>query len=90
MELDGLLGFLDGPVVLTFTDLTAVLVADGIEGQQLGIVVLVALLLLQVTVDEGLLTIEISVVSCVECMPPTRLRIVLLSRTGQGEEDRGS
>ena len=54
MLLDGLLHFFDGTVELAFANLAALLIADRVEGQQFGVVVLVALFLFQRTVDEGL------------------------------------
>ena len=81
MQPDGLLRFLDGTVKIALTHLAALLVGDGIEGNQLGIVVLVAVLLFQTTVDKRLRTIKIRIISGIERMPPTALGSVILRRT---------
>ena len=90
MQLDGLLRFLDGPVEISLTQRAALLVAHRVEGNQLGIVVLVAVFLLQTAVDKGLRTIKISVVSGIERVPPTALCGIVLRRTRSRKEDKGS
>ena len=62
MLLDGFLGLLDGTVEVALAQVAALLVAYGVQRNQLGVVVLVALLLLQISVDEGLRTVEVGVV----------------------------
>ena len=63
MQADGLLALLDGAVKAALAQLHALLVAHRVEGYQLGVVVLVAFLLLQIAVDEGLLTVVVDVVT---------------------------
>ena len=67
---DGLFGFLDGAVVLALAYVAAGLVAHGVEGNLLREVVLVTLLLLQIAVNEGLVTIKIGIIACIEGVPP--------------------
>ena len=87
VHLDGFLRLLNGLFELALAYLTAVLVADGVEGEGLGIVVLVAFLLFEVTVDEGLLPVVVDVVFGIKCVPPSRLGRVVLGGTGC-QEDR--
>ena len=82
MHLDGLFRLLDGAVVLTLANLTAVLVADRVEGEIFGIVVLVTFLLFEITVNKSLLTVEVDIVAGVECVPPARLGRVVLGGAG--------
>ena len=82
MELDGLLGFLDGTVVVALSQLAALLVGDRVEGNQFRTVVLVAVLFLYVAVDEGLRTVIIGVVARVERLPEAALCRVVLGGTG--------
>ena len=70
MLVDGFLAFLDGTVVLSLTDVAALLVADHIERDELRIIVLVALLFLEVSLDKGLRAIKISIVAGIEGVPP--------------------
>ena len=81
----GLLALLDGTVVLAFTQLHALLVADHVKGNDFGVVVLVAFLFLQITFYEGLGTIEISVVTGRERVPETVTARILLNGTGEYE-----
>ena len=67
----------------------AVLVADGVEGDHLRVVVLVALLFLKRTVDIRHRTVIISIVTGSERMPPTALRGVLLRRATCGRQHDG-
>ena len=85
MQLDGFLRFLDGSVEIALADFFRVLVADGVERNQLGEVVLVALFFLQGSVDIGQVAVVVDVVACRERMPPARLRCVLLRGTGSDE-----
>ena len=78
VQLDGLLRLLDGTVELTFAYLAALLVGNGIEGNQLGEVVLVAVLLLQTALNKCLRAVEIRVVASIERVPPTALGSVVL------------
>ena len=75
---DGFAALLDSQIVLSFTDISAGLVAHRIERYQLRVIVFVAFLLLQVTVDEGLRTVEKGVVSGVKGMPPSCVACVFL------------
>ena len=52
--MDGFLAFLDGTVILPLANVPALFVANRIEGNQFGIVVLVAFLFLEVSFDKGL------------------------------------
>ena len=70
MLVDGFLTFLDGTVVLTLANLSALLVANHIEWNQFCIVVLVTFLFLKVSVDKGLGAVEVSVIASIEGMPP--------------------
>ena len=81
MLTDGLLALLDGTVVLTLTQVTTLLVGHHVEGDHLRIVVLVALLFLQIAVDEGLRTVIIGIIAGVERMPPSGATRVFLRRT---------
>lgn len=71
MACNGLLGFLDGPVKIGFTEFTATLVANSVEGNHLGEIVFVALFFFQATVNIRLCTIIIGVIPGIERMPPT-------------------
>ena len=87
VQLDGLLRLLDGTVELTFAYLAALLVGNGIEGNQLGEVVLVAVLLLQTALNKCLRAVEIRVVSSIERVPPTALGSVVLRTTGSEHQE---
>ena len=63
---DGFLGLLDGAVVLALAQIAALLVAHGVEGYLLGVVVLVALLFFQIALDEGLAAVEVGVIARIE------------------------
>ena len=52
--MDGFLAFLDGTVELPLTYIPALFVANRIEGNQFGVVVLIAFLFLEVSLDKGL------------------------------------
>ena len=79
--LDGLLTLLDGPVEVGRAQVFRVFVAHRVEGEHLGEVVLVALLLGQRAVDIGQRTIIIGIITGGERMPPASLRRILLGRT---------
>ena len=82
VELDDFLALLDGLVEVAAAELPALLVADSVEGNDLGEVVLVAVLLLYGAVDVGELAVIEGVVFGFERMPRTALRSILLRRTG--------
>ena len=83
MQLDGFLTLLDGSVILASADVTALLVAYHVEGEHLSVVVLVALLLLQISFDKGLRSVEIHIIARIERVPPSRPRCILLRRAGE-------
>ena len=89
MLVDGFLALLDGTVEVRLAEISAVLVAYGIEGEHLCIVVLVALFFLQRAIYIGKCAIIIGIVSCVEGMPPSALRSILLRRAS-GETHQGN
>ena len=80
MLLDGFLRFLDGTRKVTLAKVATLFVAYGIEWNQFRVVVLVAVFLLDSTVNKSLLTIEVGVVTGVERMPPSGLWRILLGR----------
>ena len=89
VQLDGFLHLLDGTVVVALARLAALLVAHGIEGQLLRVVVLVALLLLQVSVDEGQATVIVGVVFGSKRLPEATLRRILMRRAPRHQDDDG-
>ena len=89
MALDGFLGFLNGGVELTLAQLHAALVAYGVERDDFGEVVFIPLLLGKRTVNICLGTVEISVVTGIESMPPTALGGVFLRRTSADHHQGG-
>ena len=78
--LDSLLRLLYGARKIALAQVATLFVAYGIERNQFRVVVLVAVLLLNGTVNKGLLTIEVGVVTGVERMPPSGLWRILLGR----------
>ena len=84
MLADGLLALLDGTVVEALADLATLPFAHRVEGQHLREVVLMAFLLLQVTLDEGLRTVEIGVIARIKRVPSARADGVFLGRTADG------
>ena len=88
VQTDGLLALLDGTVVLALAQLAALLVAHHIEGDHVRVVVLIAFLLLQIAVDERLLSVEVDVITRRECVIHTVRRGVLLHVAG-GEKKKG-
>ena len=80
MLLDSLLRLLYGARKIALAQVATLFVAYGIEWNQFRVVVLVAVFLLDSTVNKSLLTIEIGVVTGVERMPPSGLWRVLLGR----------
>ena len=81
IALDTLLTLLDGSVVVRLSQVFIVFVRHRIEGQQLRIVIPVAALLLEVTFDEGLIAVEIGVISGIERLPPAQGGGILLRST---------
>ena len=69
VQLDGLLHLFHGQAELSFAYVAALLVANGVEGNHLGVVVLVALLFLQRAFDESLRAVEVGVVAGGERLP---------------------
>ncbi len=86
VEFYGLLAFLYGAVEISLSDFAAILVADGVERNKFREVVLVAVLLLQRTVNIGERAVVIGVVARLERMPPASLRGVFL----RGASRRGN
>ena len=87
VQLDGFLGLLDGLVKATLTQFAALLVGHGVERDELGVVILVAVFLGQRAVYVGQRTIIIGVVSGIERVPPPRLcRILLGGTAGQCQD----
>ena len=80
VQFDGFLAFLNGSVEVAAPEALAVFVAYGIEWYDFGVVVLVAVLLLERTVDIGEGSVVIGVVFGSERLPKTALRRVLLRR----------
>ena len=80
MLLDGFLHLLHSAVEVAASQRAALLVGHGKQRQLAGIVVLVAPLLLQRSVDEGQLTIIISIIFSRKRLPEAALRSVLLHR----------
>ena len=81
MQLNGLLTFLDGFLVVSLANLLRLLVANGVEGNDFGEVILVAVFLFQRGVDVGKSAVVVSIISSIERVPPTALRSILLRRT---------
>ena len=80
MQLYHLLAFLYSPVVVALSQFPAAFVSHGVNGQQFGKVILVAVFLFERGVDIGKRAVVIRVVSCIERMPPSGGRRVLLRR----------
>ena len=78
VELDGLLTLLNGSVEIAGTELLTLFVANRIEGDNLRVIVLVAVFLLQRPVDIGECAVVVGVVPCGERLPETASRRVLL------------
>ena len=74
---------------MAFADVAAFGVANGVERQLFGVVVLVAFLFLDIAIDEGFLAVIEGVVAGIEGMPPSRPRGVLLCRTTFHRQDDG-
>ncbi len=92
VELDGLLRLENGLVEIGLAQLLAILVAHRIEGDNLGVVVLVACLFLQGTLDVGLLAIKIGIVTGMKRVPPPGSSCILLggaSRQNQQSSQQG-
>ena len=64
-----LLSLLDSTIEISLSKLAAVLVPDRLEGNHLREVVLIAVLLLEGSVNISLRSIEISIVFCIEGVP---------------------
>ena len=80
VQLDGLLGFLDGTVKVALSQLATLLVGNSIEGNHLCTVVFVAILLFNTTVDEGLRAVIIGIISGMERVPEASLCRIVLRR----------
>ena len=78
IELDDFLRLLDGSVVVSLAQFPAALVGNSIQGNQLRTVVLVAVLLLQATLNKGLRTIIIGIIASSKRLPETTRRRILL------------
>ena len=89
VQADGLLALLYGTVVLALAYLAALLVAHHVEGEHLREVVLVALLLLQIAVDEGLRTVVVDVIAGRQRVIQTVRGGVLLHVAGGEEKNKG-
>ena len=81
MQLDSLLAFLDGLVIVALADFLRLLVANRVKWDNLGEVIFVAVFFFQRSVDIGLGTVVVSIVTSIERVPPTALRSILLRRT---------
>ena len=66
MQLDGLLTFLYGLVIVALSQFAALLVSYRVHGYHLGKVVLVAFFLLKRGVDVGQGTVIVGIVPCIE------------------------
>ena len=88
VALDGFLTLLDSAVVVALADLATVFVSYGVEGDDLGKVILVPVLFLHGGIDIGLRTVEISVITGIEGMPPPRLCGILVVGTADEEEEK--
>ena len=84
------LGFLYGTVEISLAQFLARLVAHDIQGNHFREIVLVAILLLQTSVYVSLRAVEIGVVSCMESVPPARLRGVFLRGASCDNRNGGS
>ena len=80
VQLDGFLAFLYSSVEIALSDFAARLVAHGVERNNLGEVVLVAVLLLKRAVDIGERAVIISIVTGLEGVPQPCLGRVFLRR----------
>ena len=69
MAMDGFLHLFDRSLIVRLAYLATGLIANGIEWYQFGVVILVALLLFQIAVDKGLMTIIIGIIAGIECVP---------------------
>ena len=87
MLVDGFLAFQDGSVEVGFSYFFAILVADRIQGDDLRIVVLVACLLFQGTIDVSKRSVVVCVVVRIQGMPPSRLGGVLCCGTSYYDQD---
>ena len=90
MTPNGLLAFLNGPVVLPCSYSEAVPVANHIERQNFCLIVLVSFFFLKVTLDESVRTIEIGIIARIESMPPPCSGGVPFGRTAERQQDDGS
>ena len=89
VQFDGFLTLLDGPVEIGLAQFAAALVAYGVEGNEFGEVVLIAVFFLQRTVDVGQRTVVVGIVTGIEGVPPTGLGGILLRGTSYGREYDG-
>ena len=84
VKVDGFLGFGDGNVEVRLAQFSACLVANGIERDYFGEVILVAGLLLQRSFYIGLRTIVVDIVTGVESLPPARTGCILRAGAPHG------
>ena len=80
MLTDSLLHLLDTTVELSLAQVFAALVGNRVEGYQLRMVVMIAVLLLQTSLYESLRTVEIGVIAGIERVPPSIGCCILLGR----------
>jgi hypothetical protein len=90
VRLDGLLALFDGSVEIARPHLHCSLIAREVQGNQLGIVVFIAILLLLAAFLIGLMTIEVGVITCLETLYITSERRILLVRTRHKQQKRHS
>ena len=87
MQLYGFLAFFYCTVEISRSQFTATLIANGIKGNHFGEIVLIAFFLLKRTVNVCKSSVIISIITCVERVPPTALCSVLLGRTAYSHHD---
>ncbi len=76
MQLDGFLRLQYCPVEITFTQFLAVLIANGVKGNNLGVIILVARFFFQRSVDISEFAVIISIVTGIKSLPPPRAGII--------------
>ena len=89
MHFDGLLHLLHRAVEVALAQRAALFVANGIEWQYLGVVVLVAFFFLQGTVDIGLRAVEVGVISGGKRLPGAADTCVFVCRTSGHQHTGG-
>ena len=81
VAMNGLLHLFDGALVVRLAYSATRLIANGVKRNQFGVVIFVALLFFEITIDKGHVSIIIGIIAGVESVPEARLGCVFMRRT---------